>query len=202
MRFRFGWRREQKDAKDIYKEYEEDTQSEALNEIASSEAENSNTIVVNCLHDRDETMTTRIILLGDQEEISGLYSLYLRSKGYEVFHFSSPSSCSLLVEQKCTCPRDYLCADIIITQMDMAGMSGLELIRHQNEKGCHALPENKAIIFSEFTSSQEHQAKALGCKIMQKPFRLVDLMNWVNECEKRIPAKRELTPLDELLEAA
>ena len=200
MRFRFGWRKCPKGKKNIHNENYIDNQNEDIDDQVGIE-EDLQSIVVNRQLDHEVNMTTRIIFLGDLEEIGGLYNLYLRSKGFEVFNFPSPNDCALIAQQKCTCSQDYACADIIIAQMDMDGMSGLELIKHQREKGCHTLPQNKAVISSKFTDRQKYEANALGCKILQKPFRLIDMMNWIKECEKNIPANRKLTPLTELMEA-
>ena len=84
-------------------------------------------------------MTTRILVFGDNEETGNLCTLYLRSKGYEVFNYPNPVSCALVSQQECVCPRDHACADIIISEMGMDGMTGLELIRHQRDKGCRVL---------------------------------------------------------------
>lgn len=185
MRFHFGWRKEQKSSKHT---------NEILNETIELDAtEDSST--------EEVTTPTRILFFGNQEEVSSLYSLFLRSKGYEVFQFPSPATCALIKEKACTCPRDYVCADMMVADMDMEGMSGLELIRHQEERGCRALPEHKAVISKGLTLSQEHEAAVLGCKTLLKPFRLMDLMDWVKKCEQRIPSNRKLTPHDELQES-
>lgn len=183
MRFRFGWRKEQQDDKQLSKimtEYvERDTSKDSLlQEVATP---------------------TRVMFFGNHDETGSLYSLFLRSKGYQVFHFSSPATCALINEQQCTCPRDQVCADILIADMHLEVMTGLELIRHQKERGCLALPEHKAVIAKGFTLKQEHEAFALGCKTLLKPFRLMDMMEWIKKCETNIPPGRKLIPQTELL---
>lgn len=147
-------------------------------------------------------MTKRILIFGDHEETRNLYSFFLRSRGYEVLNFPSPATCSLVAEQKCTCPRDHVCADMILADMEMQGMTGLELIRCQKEMGCHAPPQNKAVISTGLTTTQQQEVLALGCKSLQMPFRLQDLSAWVTECEKNIPPERKLAPIKELLDTA
>jgi len=183
MRFRFGWRKEpgNKAIKELFNEAAEIDPTE---ELSIGEA----------------TTPTRILFFGNQEEISSLYSLFLRSKGYEVLHFPSPNACALVNKQTCTCPREHVCADMIIADMEMAGMTGLELFRHQNERGCRALSEHKAVICKGLTNNQELEAAALGCKTLLKPFRLMDMMEWVRKCEQGILPDRKLTPQNELLE--
>lgn len=144
-------------------------------------------------------MRGRILFFGTIDMMDSLYSLYLRSNGYEVLHFSSPSSCALVVQQTCTCPRDHVCADMIVAEMDMEGMTGLELIRLQNERGCHAPPQNKAVLSMELTAKQKEEFRVLGCISLEKPFRLIDLVAWVSECEKNIPPDRKLVPSEILM---
>lgn len=201
MRFRFGWRKEHKDPRHAYSALNEDNQAEEPGEPTPVD-DDLKIIIVNRRHVQGVSMQTRIVFMGDKEEIGDLYSLYLRSKGYEVLHFSSPITCALIAQHKCACPRDHVCADIIIAELDMEGMSGLDMIRQQNEKGCRSLPQNKAIVLNNFTNRQAHEAKALGCKILQKPFRLLDMMAWIKQCEQNIPSDRQLTPLNKLLETA
>ena len=183
MKFRFGWRKERKEAKQMH---------EILKEVVESE-------IIENLPSMEVTAPARILFFGDHEETGNLYSLFLRSKGYEVFHFPSPVTCALINKQMCTCPRDHVCADMMIAAMEMEGMTGLELIRHQNERGCRAFPEQKAVISKGLTFKQEHEAAVLGCKTLLKPFRLMDMMEWVRKCEKNIPAGRKLTPIEKLL---
>lgn len=144
-------------------------------------------------------MQTRILLFEDDESTRNLVGMFLRAKGYEVLDFVSPVTCSLVSEKKCECPRNHACADMIITDMNMPGMTGLELIRGQIEKGCHAPPQNKVVISAALTREQEQELCALGCWCLRKPFKLPDLLGWVRSCEGNIPADRELEPVEVLL---
>lgn len=145
-------------------------------------------------------MTKRILIFGNQAGIRKMYSFFLRSKGYEVLHFPSPATCALIVDQKCTCPRDHVCADIILADMDMQEITGLELIRCQKELGCHAAPQNKAVLSTGLTAIQKQEIMDLGCHSFLMPFRLQYLLAWVKECEKNIPPERQLAPYKDLLE--
>ena len=147
-------------------------------------------------------MQARVLLFEDDESTRNLVGMYLRVKGYEVLDFVSPVTCALVSEKKCECPRNHACADMVITDMNMPGMTGLQLIRYQIEKGCHAPPQNKAVISAALTREQEQEFCALGCRCLRKPFKLPDLLNWVRSCEENIPADRELEPVEVLLKAA
>lgn len=143
------------------------------------------------------TVRTRILLFEDEATTRRMLTTYLRSKGFEVLDFSTPVNCALVTQQKCTCPREYACADVIITDMNMPHMSGLDLIRFQMEKGCHAPPQNKAVISAALSPEQVQEFQALGCYYLRKPFKLQELLDWVHSCEQNIPANRKLTEVEE-----
>ena len=144
----------------------------------------------------------RILLFDDDKDTCTLFSIFLRGKGYEVLTFASPVTCALISANKCACPRNFACADIVITDMNMPVMTGLELIRHQLSIGCQVPPENKAVLSAALTSEQEDEFRSLGCRLLRKPLKLNTLLNWVKDCEKRIPSGRELAPIEDLLKTA
>jgi CheY-like chemotaxis protein len=144
----------------------------------------------------------RILIFEDDNNTRKLLDTFLMSKGYEVLSFSSPITCELLTQKKCACPRQHACADAMITDMNMPGMSGLELVRFQMERACHAPPQNKAVISAALTPAQEQEFRTLGCRCFRKPFKLSDLLDWVRSCEANIPKERELEPIEELWKTA
>lgn len=148
---------------------------------------------------REAVVKTRILYFGDEEEARNLYSFFLRAKGYEVFHFATAESCSLITGEKCTCPSGHLCADIVFADMDIRGMSGLGLIRHQLEMGCNSPPQNKVLIAPDLTADERQEVDFLGCRYLKKPFTPKELFAWVTECEKNIVVERKLVPKERLL---
>lgn len=200
MRFRFGWRKEQKSEKHLNKMFAEDILPEESEAQTIPDNDQHHEHIVNDQPSQEVTRAMRILVFGDHEELGNLYSLFLRSKGYEVFHFPTPATCALVAQEICTCPREHVCSDLLIADMDMEGVTGLELIRHQQERGCRVLPEHKAVLSTRFSNKQEYEATVLGCKTLRKPFRLLDMMAWVKKCEESIPPNRKLIPSKELLE--
>ena len=140
----------------------------------------------------------RILLFEDEHVIRRPLCVFLRSRGYEVLDFPSPLTCTLVTEQKCTCSRDRACADLVITDMKMPGMTGLELIRMMAEKGCHASTGAKIVISSGLTPEQAVELRTLGCHFLPKPFQMQELLALIEVCELDIPPDRELVPVEEL----
>lgn len=147
-------------------------------------------------------MKLRVLLFEDQTMLRKAIANALRSESYEVLDFSSPICCSIGGMQKCECPHDHVCADVIISDINMPKMSGLELIRLQSQKGCHAHPQNKIIISGKGTQREEEEILAMGCHFLRKPFQIHDLLALLNECKKNIPSDRKLVPCEELLRVA
>ncbi|AMV71175.1 hypothetical protein JCM30471_30130 [Desulfuromonas carbonis] len=142
----------------------------------------------------------RILLFEDDRDTRTLFCIFLRGKGFEVHEFASPATCALVSADRCKCPGEFACADIIITDMRMTSMNGLELVRHQLEMGCQVPSANKAVLSAALTPEQEDEFRALGCRLLRKPIKLNTLLDWIRDCEKNIPAGRKLLPLEKLQE--
>ena len=78
----------------------------------------------------------------------------------------------------------------------MPKMTSLEFIKKQKDHGCKGATQNKLVLSAAGERKEELQfAKELGCKIIQKPFRIDDLLSWIDECEKTIDPNRKLVDI-------
>ena len=78
----------------------------------------------------------RIILLDDNDGVRNFLSEVLTDRGYEVFSFSNPAICPLQVLPECRFGPNQTCTDIIVSDLDMPDMTGLEFIENQKKKNC------------------------------------------------------------------
>ncbi|MBW2476436.1 MAG: response regulator [Deltaproteobacteria bacterium] len=143
-------------------------------------------------------MTTRFLIFDDNSHVRTMLSLFLKQQGYDVLGFDSPLSCDLLAQQSCSCPRSTACADAMVTAMNMPRMSGPELIRFQQKRGCHLPIKNIAIGSSRLREDQKDQLKTLGCSFLSKPFNFNQISTWAKSCQARVTPHRTLVPLEEL----
>jgi CheY-like chemotaxis protein len=134
----------------------------------------------------------RTILLEDDDQMRQMLTLLLERRGHEVLAFSSPAACSIFLDPACQCPQQHPCADILITDLNMPIMNGLEFIHLQEQRGCKGMTENKLLLSANIDQKQVAQAQKLGCAVMRKPFRLTNLLAWIAEAENRIAADRQL----------
>ncbi len=132
----------------------------------------------------------RIFVFDDDPSVAKLLQLVLSSKGHSVQTFIDPSFCHLYQDQQCQCPQDSPCADIMITDMMMPHMNGIELLQMQRDRGCKVIVANKALLSAKNETQLKDATKELGCHFIRKPFRLADICDWVEECAERVPDSR------------
>lgn len=132
----------------------------------------------------------RIILLEDTEAIRRSMTKMLENRGFEVFSFSNPSICPLLLEPECRCNETQTCTDIIVSDMDMPEMTGLTFIENQRRKNCKC--QHVALMSGFWTEENLVHAQELDCKVFVKPFPFNDLIEWIDEIQKRLKPSRKL----------
>jgi len=129
----------------------------------------------------------KAIIFDDEPIVLNMLEGFLSGKGYEVFSSLEPIVCPVYGNNDMDCHNDKPCADIIITDYKMPGMTGFELLKRQKEKGCFLDIRNKAIISGYFDDRTEADIEQLGCAFFRKPFRLEELSTWIRACEERLP---------------
>ena len=136
-------------------------------------------------------MKIRAFVLDDNEHIRKLISSLLKFRGYEVYEFADPSVCPIYLKRDCPCELEHACTDILITDIDMPNVTGLEFIENQKMRSCKV--ENIAMISGDWTSDKVERAEKICCEIFYKPFAIEEFTGWLYECEKRIKPDRKLS---------
>lgn len=149
-----------------------------------------------------DIVNVRVLFFEDEALIRGSISTYLRRKGYEVLDFPSPLFSVLASAETCTCPTDYACTDIIVTDMNMPGMTGLDFIRMSATKSCRVAARNIIVISTALSREQEAELRGYGCHFLPKPFMLIELLGVIQACERNLSPRRKLIPVEELFKAA
>ena len=129
-------------------------------------------------------MKVGAIVLEDDDSLRTLISYILKDRGYEVYAYSEPFLSPVCRDSERPCSEGYICATIIITDIDMPNMTGFEFIEYQKSKGCKV--QNIAIISGRWTNENIKHAKRLGCQIFEKPFEIDEVKKWLDECEKEL----------------
>ena len=139
---------------------------------------------------KSDKITYRALIFDDDETIRKILWMFFDDRGYEVFTFPHPKSCDLVDLKTCLCPVSHACADLILTDLNMPFMKGLDFIEHQKSKGCKV--SNLALMSGDLTEEVSERAGILGIKLFEKPFSVKELEEWVEAGEKNIPENRSL----------
>ena len=138
-------------------------------------------------------MKIRAIVLEDNDSVRETLSIILKIRGYEVHAFPDPCVCMAYLNHENGSLKEHSCCDILITDVRMPGMTGLEYLESQKQHGCK-IP-NIAVMSGSWTEDEMDAAQRLNCRVFEKPFVLEELNNWLSQSEKRIDPHRELSAL-------
>lgn len=133
----------------------------------------------------------RVILFDDDQSIIRFLSKQLENKGCDLYTYEDPSLCRLQHSHDCQCDNSELCADIVITDIDMPKVSGLDFIDSQLAKGCNI--KHIAIMSGSWSEEDTERAKNLGCFVLQKPNILIPLNEWLEKCFEEIDLRKVLS---------
>lgn len=133
----------------------------------------------------------RVLVLDDHQEILNLLEVVFDSWGYEVLTYPNPGACPIFDHDTCTCPEGQACTDIILTDINMPVMRGIDFIEKQLAKGCNC--KHLALMPGDFIGEDVRWAKKLGLKFFRKPFEINDIFEWLDQIELEINPHRQLT---------
>ncbi|UCG79275.1 MAG: response regulator [Nitrospirota bacterium] len=128
----------------------------------------------------------RAIVFDDEEMVLSLFRDILEQQDFEVLIYSEPEVCPVYKEKDAECGKDKPCADVLITDLRMPGMNGIELLQKQTERGCLLTIKNKAVITADLSEENGETISDLGCGYIKKPFKLDEIRDWVTDCLKRV----------------
>ena len=136
-------------------------------------------------------MNYRALIFDDMKEIRKILWKLFDNRGYEVLTFSHPALCPLSEKEVCPCSSEETCADVILSDVNMPIKKGIDFLEEQIKKGCRC--KHFALMSGEFSEEDVSKAKSLGIKIFKKPFKLAQIINWLDQIEKDTDQKRKLS---------
>ena len=138
-------------------------------------------------------MKIRAIVLEDNDSVRETLSIILKIRGYEVLAFPDPCVFMAHLDHESKSLKEHSCCDILITDVRMPGMTGLEYLESQHHHECK-IP-NIAVMSGSWTEDEIEVAHRLNCRVFEKPFLLEELNSWLSQSEKKIDPQRELSSL-------
>jgi DNA-binding NtrC family response regulator len=135
-------------------------------------------------------MKPRVLIFDENEAISSMLKKILDECGYEVFTFSNRGVCPLFHLGNHKHKPDNACSDIIISDLYMPTIEGMKLIKDRIDKGCKI--KFRALMSTTWSDADWQYARILGCQLFHKPFDLKEMLEWLNDCAKKIDPTRKL----------
>ena len=133
----------------------------------------------------------RILILDDDKDIRQLLQTALSGKGHEVSTFSDPTEVPFFHGNDCPCNPKDSCCDVLIADIVMPNIEGVELIKKLKEDGCWPLTVgNVAIISGYLTLHYMNDLNDLGVHYFHKPFELAAIHGWIEQCQERLNAAK------------
>lgn len=127
---------------------------------------------------------TRTIVLEDNQTEQGILKYLLSARNHEVFTYDNPSICPLQLNPECRCNSDERCTDILISDLNMPIINGLDYIKNQRLKGCKC--KSVALVSSELSEEVRKRAEELSCKVFSKPYDISDIFSWIDDVENNM----------------
>jgi CheY-like chemotaxis protein len=135
----------------------------------------------------------RAVIYDDDKIILDVLKQYLSLRGYEVITFGEPVVCPIN-EDSALCTSLNACADIMITDLMMPTMNGIELLKAQIKRGCKLTMKNKALMSGydtdNFASKEIHE---MGCAFFRKPFDFGEVDEWLSVRELQMDLLQPLS---------
>jgi DNA-binding response OmpR family regulator len=138
-------------------------------------------------------MKPRVLIFDDNDALVVILKNILVERGYEVFTFSDRGVCPLFHTVDHIAMSDSICADIIISDLYLPNIDGLDIIRDRINNGCKV--KCRALMSTAWSEADWQYAHKLGCKLFRKPFDLKEILEWLDECAKKVDADRRLINL-------
>jgi CheY-like chemotaxis protein len=139
---------------------------------------------------KEDGVKPRVLIFEDNEILRTTLKSILDGLDYEVHVFADPSMCPQFYASNHSCRLNDSCSDIIISDVNMPIENGLDFIENRLRKGCKV--KFWALMSADWNESDLQYAKKLGCKVFRKPFDLVELLDWLNDCRRQIDHSRML----------
>ncbi len=138
----------------------------------------------------------RILLFEDNRLLRSMLHRMFLEQGWEVLVYPDPAHCPLRHAARCACDSPQVCADVIVTDLEMPDVDGLTFVRDLLGAGC------RVRFLAMFTAADDPaelaKAKDLGFAVFSKVDGLTALLKWLHEIERLINGGRALIPCAKL----
>lgn len=137
-------------------------------------------------------MSLKVAVLDEEESLRRLISLIISQKGHTAMPSHEPDYCPVYTGEQAVCPRDQSCFDLVIIDSRPPKMHALQFIKKQIEGGCKGMVGNKLVLSTRLSGKEVSLAEELGCHISKKPFKIEEVLLWLDDCVAKVNRQKEL----------
>lgn len=125
-------------------------------------------------------MQKKVLVIDDDVFCLDSMIEYLSDQDFTITSSLKPT-CPMLEKNVTSCPMQNPCYNIVISDNQMPGMTGLEFFQLQSKSGCKVPPHHKALISGNISGKDQKTAEEMGYKVFHKPTPLILIDHWINE---------------------
>lgn len=134
----------------------------------------------------------RVIIFNRDRERLKMMTYYFNVRGgYEVLTYREPLICPVWVSDA-DCSNSSACADIIISDLVIPKMTGIEFFREQSRRGCKVSMKNKAIIVGHFDEIKINEIVEPGYVVFEETIDFHKMTAWLLAREQQMDLSRPL----------
>jgi CheY-like chemotaxis protein len=150
--------------------------------------------------DTDSRVRPRAVIVDDDPLVRRFLRTILDRRGYEVLTFADPVDCPLHLVPRCPCPAGTRCTDVILSDVQMREIDGINFVETLTHKGCRQ--PHFALMSATWSTANITRAGRLRCPLFAKPFETASVFRWLEEVEQSISTDRTLLEWHQLAQAA
>ena len=125
-------------------------------------------------------MPKKVLVIDDDVFCLDSMIEYLSDQNFAITSSLKPT-CPMLERGVTTCPMQTPCYNIVLSDNQMPGMTGLEFFQFQTKNGCKVPSHHKALISGNISSEDQKTAEEMNCKVFHKPTPLSQIDHWIDE---------------------
>ncbi len=133
----------------------------------------------------------RALVFEDDDAMRGILSLILENRGYDVHAYADPDLWTMGESLLCPCPTGTVCADVVISDLQMLRSNGLVFVERWIKRGCRR--PYFALVSGSWSDAELEHAQRIGCATFQKPVELSALLEWLQQAEAFVDPSRLLS---------
>lgn len=133
----------------------------------------------------------RAIIYDNDPDVANILKEHFMLREYEVLTYQRPVACPAY-DDSGACKVPYSCADIILAELNMPQMNGIEMLRLQSRNGCRVPAGSRALMSGDLDDRGWKGIRELGCRYFQKPFSFSEVSKWLDEREQQMDLSRPL----------